>query len=266
MPALSHGPGRSDVRRYKMRVLERLFAIILVVLSGGVLLANGDKAPRPPAEDADRLPGSPPELLQQSILAFFEPKESCTVDISTGSAADTLQGRFSKLSLRASSTTVKGMPIQSATIDLIDFALDLPLLRSEGKIRVFSAANLAYSIAVTEQGLNWLISGKKKLGKERPPRLELRDGEVVLDGYLRAGLFNSAFRLKGTLKPMREREVHFIPDQVNVGWLPLPGFLMDVVAGRLNPIATLEKLMELQRCNVKIRDVIVSPGRMVVTG
>ena len=249
-----------------MRRHEPLFAFIMVVILGGMPLA-ADGETRNMASGVDAVRQQPPaELLSHAVRGFFEPPESCQVTIAAGSAADLLQGRFSTIRLEVEKSSVKGMPIESATIEMKDFAIDLPLLRTTGKIRVFSAEQLSYRIAVTETGLNWLISGKKRLGKDRPPRLELGDGDVVLDGHLRAGLFNSAFRLKGRLAARREREVHFIPEQVSVGWLPLPGFLMDVVAGRLNPIATLEKLMELQRCNLKIREVIVSPGRMVVTG
>ncbi|MBI3890138.1 MAG: DUF2993 domain-containing protein [Candidatus Wallbacteria bacterium] len=249
-----------------MRRAITSFAIILFVLLGGRPLAADGGTTSTPRKDAAVHQKPPAELLEHAIRSFFEPPNSCKVEIRSGSASDTLQGRFSSLRLRVDKTIVKGMPIEAATIDLKQFAIDLPLLRNSGKIRVFSADRLTYRITVTEVGLNWLISGKKKLAKDHPPKLELGDGEVILDGHLRAGLFNSPFRLKGSLAARREREVHFIPDYVSVGWLPLPGFLMDMVAGRINPIATLEKLLELQRCNVKIREVVVSPGMMVVTG
>ncbi|MBI4871980.1 MAG: DUF2993 domain-containing protein [Candidatus Riflebacteria bacterium] len=209
---------------------------------------------------------APAEMLEQAVRAFFPPDAPCSIEIETRGPAEGLQGRFSKFHLELSPTTVKGMPVQSAAVDLQDFALDLPLLRTTGKIRVFSAAQASYTVAIPEAGLNWLLAGNKRLGKDRPPRLELQKGQVVLSGRIRTDLFASSFRLKGALAARKDKEVHFIPDSVSVGRLHLPAFLMDVVAGSLNPVATIGKFAEMQRCNLRIREIVVTPGLLTVSG
>lgn len=237
----------------------RAFSICFA-LAGAMLLS--------PSATAETIAGqpSPRQLLEQTIRRFFEPESSCTIEVRARSAAEELQGRFSSLALKAQDASVKGMRIQSAAIAIGDFAVDLPLLRGAGKIRVFSANELRYRMAVTETSINWLLSGNRKLSREAPPRLELGKGTVLLSGHLRTDLFNSPFQLRGRLAPRRGKEVHFVPDTVSIGWLTLPGFLMDVVAGRLNPVATLDKLMELERCNLQVRDVVVTPGLVTVSG
>lgn len=226
---------------------------------------------RAPAESPvvtaqETLPATPDTLLEKAVRAFFPEDGSCRIALSSRTHGDALQGKFSSFRLEVGETTVKGMRIQSAVVELEDFAVDLPQLRSSGKIRVFSAERMSYRVAIPEQGLNWLLSGNKRLGKDRPPKLELKSGHVILSGRIRTDLLNTAFRLRGKLATRHEREVHFVPDSMSVGWLTLPGFLMDFVAGRVNPVATVDKMLELQRCNLRIRDISVSPGLLTVSG
>jgi len=208
----------------------------------------------------------PVRLLEGALRAFFAVDSPVSLKISSRSLADALQGKFSRLHLEVGQTTVKGLALQSAAVELQNFVVDLPTLRTTGKIRVYSAAYVAYRIAVPEEGINWLISHNKKFSKDRPPRLELQNGQVVLSGRLTTELFNTAFRLKGRLAARREKEVYFIPDSASLGWFHLPGFLMDMVARKLNPVATIEKFVEMQCCNLRIRDVVVTPGLLTFSG
>ncbi len=234
-------------------------------------LAAGRPETNPPTESPlevaqETMPATPDTLLEKAVRAFFPEDGSCRISLASRSHGDALQGKFSSFRLEVGETTVKGMRIQSAVVELEDFAVDLPQLRSSGKIRVFSAERMSYRVAIPEQGLNWLLSGNKRLGKDRPPKLELKSGHVILSGRIRTELLNTAFRLRGKLAARHEREVHFVPDSMSVGWLTLPGFLMDFVAGRVNPVATVDKMLELQRCNLRIREISVSPGVLTVSG
>jgi hypothetical protein len=227
-------------------------------------LSATDETASPKAHGA--LPSAPEELLERAVRTFFSEDGSCHLSIESRSHGDALQGKFSSFRLQVGATTVKGMQVESAVVELENFAVDLPQLRATGKIRVFSAERMSYRLSIPEQGLNWLLSGNKRLGKDKPPRLELKSGHVVLSGRIKTELLNTAFRLKGKLATRHEREVHFVPDSMSVGWLALPSFLMDFVAGRVNPVATVDKMLELQRCNLRIRDISVSPGVLTVSG
>ncbi len=247
------------------RLQSRSLVLMLALMMGVTAMVVEAKSPEESLGPDWRLP--PEDQVRRALGRLLGPESDFDLILTPSTRARALQGKFDKLHLVVRESRIQGMEVSHVEIDLEDLHINMPRLRTTGALRVFSAGSASYKISITEEALNWLLSSKLKSEPgQKSPRLELGKGEVKFQGSLAGVLVDPDLEVRGKLEPRNGHEVHFVPRSVRLGWIKLPSFAMNVLAGKLNPIATLAKFQELKRCKLQVKEIVIENDLLTVSG
>ena len=105
------------------------------------------------------------------------------------------------------------------------------------KLRFRHQGSVDFYLHVREDDLNHMLKEKSHKLKLSKPRMTLHRGWVDFAGSIKVLFFKNRVKVAGRLVVRGGDKVDFQPAWMNMGFMPVPGFVVRKIARRVNPIA-----------------------------
>lgn len=215
-----------------------------------------------------RVPSTAPELVMERIklafLAYIEGPRNLRYETSPPVPRLLMQGKIEKVEIEFEDGVYDGTRIERAYAKLERIQIDYRELIFNDKLRFREQGKVDFLFLIPEDQLNAIIQRTgAKSKKLRSPKLTLAKDLIQFSGELKSPVGFTSFRLSGRFVVKQKDEIHFEPERLKVGILPVPGLLSRTLFDRVNPIANLEELY------IQVRPELIQsyPGRLyVLTG
>lgn len=181
--------------------------------------------------------------------------------------AESYQATVEGLSSRSvSSVTLIGTAVQPEphlVVDPLELRLTNVQFRTD-PFEVTSVENATFSGRISEAALNTYInqSSRPTFGNIRDARVELLNNRVRATAeYVAPGL-TVPVSTSGRLRVDRGIQVVYVPEQLEVGNIPVPAATQGLLASRVNPLVDLSGL----RFHPRIERLEVREGELLISG
>lgn len=182
------------------------------------------------------------EHLRKVFLSYVEKPEEVKVDVAPTTKEQMVAGRFPRIVFEFRRGLFESILVEHLYSEFVDCELNYLELLVHDRIRLLKQGRIDYFTEIHEPDLNKAIFNSSKKMNVRNPRLELRDGSLTFSGRVKHALGSNYVRVDGTMRLVDKTKIHFQPNGLKVGVLPLPGFVAREVFQRINPVADLTKL------------------------
>jgi len=192
--------------------------------------------------------------VERRLPEIIGPADSYKVDVS-GRTAAMISGKLSKMIICG-----KGVTLQR-DLKVDDLIVEMRGVRFDTETNeLVSVEETTFEAVLSQKSLTRLIAKKRPELKEL--KVELRDSKATVSTRPSVLGLSAGLSLTGVLHLEPKNKVSFIPDRISVAGLPAPGFAVDYVSERINPIMDLS----LAKFPAEITELTVSTGRLTVCG
>ena len=150
----------------------------------------------------------------------------------------TAAGHVDRLRVKVSNIDLFGFRIDTVTVALDDFTVDLARLLDKDELGIISDARAKMSVRVLEADLN-RVSPQY--------RMDLRHDDFAVSGRAGVMFIRAGYRLHGNLVVTPENQVVFHPKSLSYGILPIPKALYAAQVRRINPIFDMARFLGTTR-------------------
>lgn len=211
-------------------------------------------------ELAVRRPDDLYSLMKKVLATYMENPDTVEMAFAPSSPFERLAGRFKRIEIALRSTKIKKLGLDYGFIVLEDVVIDLPRLVRDHKFRFREKGRTEFLFVVSEEALNGLLKEKGSKLKVKNARLTLDDGHLNFSGRMRVLFFNNHVSVTGRLTPRHGTQIHFDTRALRLDFLPIPGFVRDILERKINPVADLKDF----RFNVDLGLIRATPTRLML--
>jgi len=179
------------------------------------------------------------EQIQQTLQGYLDNPQSVDIKLVPEESSKLLGGAFKEIVIEMHGSEVDELKVSYAYLHLKNCVLDLYQLVKHNKFRLKSEGQNNFVIQVTEEDLNAVFKAKSDKLKLSRPKLDFREGHVRFSGGIHILFFKDRVKVDGVFAVRNGDELHFNPKWMNVGILPIPGFVLSKIRKKINPITTL---------------------------
>jgi hypothetical protein len=180
------------------------------------------------------------EKINAALNGYLDNPDSVIIDLFPEEPAKLLGGAFKEITVEMRGSEVDSLRVSFAFLRLKECILNFDDLIREKKFSFRDEGSNDFLIQVSEEDLNNVFKAKSDNLRISQPKLDLRPGHVRFSGGIHILFFNEKVRVDGQFTARNDSELHFNPKWMNVGIMPLPGFVLSKIRKSINPIATLE--------------------------
>ncbi len=180
-------------------------------------------------------------LMREALPRYMDNPESCRIELEYGTPLELLGGKFKEIRITLEGSMVKGLRIEKAFFLLRNPVIDWVPLIEKHKFKVIDEGQVDLFLKVSEKDVNEMFRRKRKKLKVRSPVFDFRFGHIRFSGGLRVLFFKNRVKLAGRLSIRNGEDLYFHPRWMNIGFMPVPGFVVRSMMRRINPIASFRK-------------------------
>lgn len=209
-----------------------------------------------------------PERLEEALRVSFSrllgnPSRLDLV-VERGSRVEQLGGRFRRISVRFEDGALDTLRVSRAQLEAVDVHFDLEKLLSGEDFMPRSVGSTHLDLMIEESALNdTILASRRQLGVS-DPYFEILEGEIRFRGGIRLVFFDNRIDLAGQLLVRNGSELHFRPSHLHVSRVRVPGFLVQAISRKFNPVVRLSRAPFWDAFRVHLGEISMEPGKMRV--
>jgi len=196
--------------------------------------------------------------IQQAFLDYISSPESIQIDLGSPTTSQLLQGRFPRIEAHLANGEYDHIPVKEARLVMINPVIDYEELLFEERLRWKNQGLVSFFILIEEGPINKVILDNAANMKLENPKIHMRRDQVIFEGTGPGPFGRSDFRVGGQFQVIDGVQIHFNPNGIKIGILPIPGSISRAIFKNINPIADLGRM----KVYIKPDEILAYPGRL----
>lgn len=180
------------------------------------------------------------EKINSALNRYLDNPDTVLIELFPEEPSKLLGGGFKEIKVEMHGSEVDSLKVSYAFLRLKNCVLDFEQLVRNKKFSFKDEGENDFLLQISEDDLNDVFKAKSKKLRISSPKLDFRPGHVRFTGGIHILFFKDRVKVDGQFSVRNDSELHFNPKWMNLGIMPLPGFVLSKIRKSINPIASLE--------------------------